>query len=572
MAGLAIPSLEARSFETIAQLSDTHLQIRTLRKLFPKLAFTHALFSRKIHWYSPRFRCTDFSCTQAKSVIAMLKSINDTSCDGWPNGDGPEDWKPDQDISGLGVSLWKAGVSKLSTDLFAKILISAVLTAVLAVLMSGPLFTLEWLEDSFEIFHKMPLEWREQIVHQAKPCSIWKRVQLGRPAVGCFVDRDNVRYWRHHLTTVILGLSDQQLLTGLIILCIAFAKYDAISIYDFSAAADVAYFSIVTHAVSLFTLMEYFWQKRWLYRLRVLLILSTFIMLVACMIFGHRAWYYVRWYDRRTLGYSMACFWSDKPWAHANTPNFLMWTQIVFVGWMYWAVILHVLIYRTETAKARAALSHWPFRNMPNYRQRALDEWYEKWASTSTGGWFQRLRRPSAALAMHYTAKRQERPRYFAPLDLIIRFAIEVCFPRKFIFILLITTWIIAVILMHYDYSYALELGGDWEFGQVFAVAVIALPFMSLANLYAGTPKCPGINQTSVRQRLIAITERKQRNSPEPLAHPPPQTQTTLDGLGGPDSFAASLRSKPRLRSSTKPRIPTGLRRAPKCTWKWGRT
>jgi len=81
------------------------------------------------------------------------------------------------------------------------------------------------------------------------------------------------------LEKLVLSLSDQQLLTGLLLLPIALAKYwgdsDLGNVY---VAADLAFFSSITHAATLLALQSYFSKYFWMTLIRLILTGTTFIL------------------------------------------------------------------------------------------------------------------------------------------------------------------------------------------------------------------------------------------------------------------------------------------------------
>src|ERR1700734_1263414 len=69
------------------------------------------------------------------------------------------------------------------------------------------------------------------------------------------------RFWRPILERFILGLSDQQLVTGLAILITGYYLHCKISYYHFNLVINLAWFSSTTHLATLLALKEYF-KKR----------------------------------------------------------------------------------------------------------------------------------------------------------------------------------------------------------------------------------------------------------------------------------------------------------------------
>ena len=65
-------------------------------------------------------------------------------------------------------------------------------------------------------------------------------------------------FWVSVIEKVVLGLSDQQLLTGLAVLVAGFWTHCSISVYHFAVVNDLAWFSANTHLTTLGLLDGFF--------------------------------------------------------------------------------------------------------------------------------------------------------------------------------------------------------------------------------------------------------------------------------------------------------------------------
>ncbi|MCJ1441576.1 MAG: hypothetical protein MMC23_002065 [Stictis urceolatum] len=97
------------------------------------------------------------------------------------------------------------------------------------------------------------------------------------------IDDDSVAaVWARELDAFVLAMSDQQLITSLILLGCAYASYWHSSVKkganNLWVAADIVCFSSVTHAATLLTLREYFRRHRYLASARVALMYAIYIM------------------------------------------------------------------------------------------------------------------------------------------------------------------------------------------------------------------------------------------------------------------------------------------------------
>ncbi|KAE8316470.1 hypothetical protein BDV41DRAFT_573754 [Aspergillus transmontanensis] len=87
-------------------------------------------------------------------------------------------------------------------------------------------------------------------------------------------------HWGPPLETLILGMSDQQLVTGLAIMTSGYAQIqDGLSTSHWNIITSLAWFSSIIHIATLPYLASYFTKKRWLWYIRVTLMSGLAIML-----------------------------------------------------------------------------------------------------------------------------------------------------------------------------------------------------------------------------------------------------------------------------------------------------
>ncbi|RDW88425.1 hypothetical protein BP6252_00457 [Coleophoma cylindrospora] len=89
---------------------------------------------------------------------------------------------------------------------------------------------------------------------------------------------------RIYLEKYIVGLGDQQLLLGLLMSVVAFAKFCSISIYHLEIVGELLWFSATTHLASMVVLRKYFKKSPHLLWLRLSLILMFGIFLAMFML------------------------------------------------------------------------------------------------------------------------------------------------------------------------------------------------------------------------------------------------------------------------------------------------
>jgi hypothetical protein len=82
------------------------------------------------------------------------------------------------------------------------------------------------------------------------------------------------------LRPLILGLADQQLVTGLAILIAALKEWHTISGYHYNIVVYLAWFSSFTHAVALFSLGDMLKKSRILLLLRLVAFLTVFVLFI----------------------------------------------------------------------------------------------------------------------------------------------------------------------------------------------------------------------------------------------------------------------------------------------------
>lgn len=98
-------------------------------------------------------------------------------------------------------------------------------------------------------------------------------------------------FWTTLLERLLLGFSDQQLITGTAVLLMGFIRLPIsngqISVYHFSIVANLAWFSAVTHAITVLVLQDYFkLPKHYILRnVRILGMIIMGILLVVSLTF-----------------------------------------------------------------------------------------------------------------------------------------------------------------------------------------------------------------------------------------------------------------------------------------------
>ena len=82
-----------------------------------------------------------------------------------------------------------------------------------------------------------------------------------RPVPDPSLPKSKRQIWKGALLQLILGLSDQQLVTGMAVLISGYARHCDINVYHFEMVGDLAFLSSLTHLVTIHTLREYFMEQ-----------------------------------------------------------------------------------------------------------------------------------------------------------------------------------------------------------------------------------------------------------------------------------------------------------------------
>src|SRR5271170_2347971 len=120
--------------------------------------------------------------------------------------------------------------------------------------------------------------------------------RLFRRFVALELDLPRRRFWSKVVERLILGFSDQQLVTGTAILLAAFIRLPTsngqIRAYHFSVVTDLAWFSANTHLVTLFVLRDYFSTHIALRLWRTIgMLVMIALLVIASILSTNKYWY-----------------------------------------------------------------------------------------------------------------------------------------------------------------------------------------------------------------------------------------------------------------------------------------
>ena len=271
------------------------------------------------------------------------------------------------------------------------------------------------------------------------------------------------RFWTRVLDRLILGLSDQQLVTGFSILMIGFVKIMQLSIYHFFLVISLAMFSCSAHLASVLSLRRYFQNRPKMAKIRFVVML-TFACALMVALLAAGAPFSIRYSD---LQCPAICLFQGS-WAKRGTVNKVIGVALlVLLIFSYWVALSYML--------PNVFLTKWLFTKPLESIERALRiyQLHERF--------------------MHW------RPRI---PSIVVSQGAQLLW------------WMIIFAL-----SVVLRLQGSktvdgsenaWGFGQLLAVFLITLPFLSAAEMYYGE------SQTSVEvgfRKEVLLRRRESRGA-----------------------------------------------------------
>lgn len=161
-------------------------------------------------------------------------------------------------------------------------------------------------------------------------CKAFKRMGIYK------VTKSKRDFWVPVIEKVVLGLSDQQILTGLAVLIAGFWTHCSISIYHFALVNDLAWFSANVHLTTLTILKDFFLEKRVLRNWRVILMVALAILLAASTVMeGHYDWF-------DSWPYNAQCLFDDLIGNIGGGPRYWMYVNLALICIYYPANIMRL--------------------------------------------------------------------------------------------------------------------------------------------------------------------------------------------------------------------------------------
>ena len=169
------------------------------------------------------------------------------------------------------------------------------------------------------------------------------------------------QFWTAVLDRFILGLSDQQLVTGFSILIIGFVKIRHLSIYHFHLIISLAMFSCSAHLASVLSLRRYFQSRPMMAKLRFFVMITfAFALMVALLMAGGPFFYPM--IDPRcpTICSIQNDYWANGAAIH-KVSGIILCIVLMFC---YWTALSHML--------PNVILTKWMFTKPLEFLERML--------------------------------------------------------------------------------------------------------------------------------------------------------------------------------------------------------
>jgi hypothetical protein len=258
--------------------------------------------------------------------------------------------------------------------------------------------------------------------------------------------------WRDLLEEFIQSVSDQQLITGLLLVSLAIAKYWSLDdLENLSIAGDLAFFSIITHFATVFTLERPLRKLPMLALIRMCLVFITLFMWILITVKLVKILLYTRLITN--IG---ALGWFSLV---------ISIVEMVGATWVFWDICM-LLFVAEDVLEARRAIGR-------ELRPKLNDLESIRWVPEQ--GYSYLLSR----LVMRF-CKLYLKPKNWL-LQALLWVIAEIIFPIRFGNILLFILLVIGIINVILDMVTS-GLQKSWGFGQLLPAFMLLLPFFSLAQ------------------------------------------------------------------------------------------
>jgi hypothetical protein len=289
--------------------------------------------------------------------------------------------------------------------------------------------------------------------------------------------------WIDNLVHIIIGLSDQQLITGLAILIVGFSKHCSMSSTHFWVVFDLGWFSSVTHLASLPVLNYYLKDyPRWR-DVRVALMLSNFAFLIAAAIltFGN--------YDPASHDCPIQCSFnrfqtSDFPISKMHV------TQMVFITLGFIWALIHLYapddIWRMRHSMIvdRGFGTGLPYlRHYIETKQKRLSIISSHTSTKDIIADAVHFRKPRARLVAWVSKFNKDNED--GTVYLIFRWILLMLWapPSAIVWLNLVSMWSMGAARLLQDRRWSVAAENEWGFGQVLPLILLVLPFFTITEV-----------------------------------------------------------------------------------------
>jgi hypothetical protein len=268
--------------------------------------------------------------------------------------------------------------------------------------------------------------------------------------------------WTDILETFVLGLSDQQLITGLLVLIVAYTKYLPRYNFNFFIAGDLVFFSNITHAATLTTLRSYLRRHGKLKWCRIALAYLTSLLWVV------QTCIYLAFFP--SLRHS-----SPVP---ARLAFYAEIIQIIGIIWINFVVLLPLFL-SERAIMLREALRPSSQVGCPDI-EACIGVIEDVWQKNPRGGLGRGFARFYIWLCQRYI---RQKPRI---LRVAMWITLEVVFPWYSTILILVGLFALALVYLVVDVQDG-GIANEWGFGQLLPIFMILLPMFAIFETYVGT-------------------------------------------------------------------------------------
>lgn len=280
---------------------------------------------------------------------------------------------------------------------------------------------------------------------------------------------DPAAFWLPILESFVLSLSDQQLVTGLLLAIISLFRYVGQGPTNLTIAGDLAFFSMITHTATIFTIQRMLRRHLKLAIFRLTIVFTIFVL-----------WVLIELVSIRLLFLDVENI--RNPLRIYSVISIVV--QLFGIMWVFWDLFLSIFS-TDETLRVRKAMGQ---SSKANDESRSLLRDYIEDSRTSYGhhgGLRQRsfvsgtISKVFAKLCIVYLAAETPYRQFWSWV------AIEVICPFRFGNMMQSVLFGLGLISLIMDMP-QIGLINSWGFGQLLSAFMVILPFLSLVEACNG--------------------------------------------------------------------------------------